>query len=69
MAPAGTPKDVIERISAEVEAILAEKETQDKMLNAGAIANYQTASQMATRVQEDYTKWGKVIRDKGITNQ
>jgi tripartite-type tricarboxylate transporter receptor subunit TctC len=69
MAPAGTPRDVVERISSEVKAILAEKETQDKLLNAGAIAHYQSADQMATRVQQDYTKWGKVIRDKGITNQ
>jgi tripartite-type tricarboxylate transporter receptor subunit TctC len=69
MAPAGTPKDVVDRISAEVKAILAEKETQDKLLNAGAIAHYQTADQMTARVQQDYTKWGQVIRDKGITNQ
>ena len=69
MAPAATPKDVVDRISAEVKAILAEKDTQDKLLNAGAIANYQNADQMATRVQQDYTKWGKVIRDQGITNQ
>ncbi|WP_029525140.1 Bug family tripartite tricarboxylate transporter substrate binding protein [Polaromonas glacialis] len=69
MAPAGTPRDVVERISTEVKAILAEKDTQDKLLNAGAIANYQTPSQMAARVQQDYAKWGKVIRDKGITSQ
>jgi tripartite-type tricarboxylate transporter receptor subunit TctC len=69
MAPAGTPKDVVDRVSAEVKAILAEKDTQDKLLNAGAIANYQNADQMATRVQQDYTKWGKVIRDQGITHQ
>ena len=69
MAPAGTPREVVERISTEVKAILAEKETQDKLLNAGAIANYQNPGQMATRVQQDYTKWGKLIRDKGITSQ
>ena len=69
MAPAGTPRDVVDRISAEVQAILAEKDTQDKLLNAGAIANYQNPSQMAARVQQDYAKWGKVIRDKGITSQ
>ncbi len=67
MAPLGTPKDVVNRISDEVKAILAEKETQDKLLNAGAIANYQNAEQMAKRVTGDYTKWGKVIRDKGIS--
>jgi len=69
MAPAGTPRDVVDRISTEVQAILAEKDTQDKLLNAGAIANYQNPSQMAARVQQDYAKWGKVIRDKGITSQ
>ena len=69
MAPAGMPRDVVDRISTEVQAILAEKDTQDKLLNAGAIANYQNPSQMAARVQQDYTKWGKVIRDKGITSQ
>ena len=67
LAPAGTPREVIERLSSEVRQILAEKETQDKLLTAGAIANYQAPAQMAARVQSDYAKWGKVIRDKGIS--
>ena len=67
LAPVGTPKDVVNRISAEVNAILAEKDTQEKLLKAGAIANYQSADQMGARVQQDYSKWGKVIRDKGIS--
>lgn len=66
MAPPGTPKDVVDRISTEVKAILADKEVQDKLLNAGAIANYQGPDQMAKRVRGDYAKWGQVIRDKGI---
>ena len=67
MAPPGTPKEVVDRISTEVKAILADKEVQDKLLNAGAIANYQGPDQMAQRVRGDYAKWGQVIRDKGIT--
>jgi len=66
MAPLGTPKDVVDRISTEVKAILADKEVQDKLLSAGAIANYQGPDQMAKRVSGDYAKWGQVIRDKGI---
>ena len=66
MAPPGTPKEVVDRISTEVKAILADKEVQDKLLNAGAIANYQGPDQMAKRVRGDYAKWGQVIRDKGI---
>ena len=45
------------------------KTRKDKLLNAGAIANYQAASQMATSVQQVHIKWGEVIRDKGFTNQ
>ena len=67
MAPPGTPKEIVNRLSDEVKAILAEKDVQEKLLNAGAIANYQNADQMARRVSGDYAKWGKVIRDKGIS--
>lgn len=66
MAPPGTPKAVVTRISDEVGKILADKDVQDKLLKAGAIANYQPPAQMAQRIQQDYAKWGKVIRDKGI---
>ena len=45
------------------------KTRKDKLLNAGAIANYQATSQMATSVEQVHIKWGEVIRDKGFTNQ
>jgi tripartite-type tricarboxylate transporter receptor subunit TctC len=36
----GTPDDMVDRICTEVQALLAEKDTQDKLLNAAdAIAN------------------------------
>jgi tripartite-type tricarboxylate transporter receptor subunit TctC len=41
-------------------------QTQDKLLNAGAIARFQGPEQLAQRVQHDYTKWGKVIQAKGL---
>jgi len=67
LAPLGTPKAVIDRVSSEVKQILAEKDVQDRLLNAGAIASFQAPAQMGQRVQQDYAKWGKVIRDKGIS--
>ena len=66
LAPLGTPKDVVARIDKEVGEILADKSVQEKMLTAGAIANYQSADRMAVRIKTDYDKWGRVIRDKGI---
>ena len=66
LAPKGTPKAVVDRIASEVQQILAEKDIQDKLLNAGAIAAYQNPAQLAQRIQQDYTRWGQLIRDKGI---
>ena len=66
LAPHGTPKEAIDRVNKEVATILADKEVQERMLNAGAIANYLPADKFAVRVKTDYEKWGKVIRDKGL---
>jgi tripartite-type tricarboxylate transporter receptor subunit TctC len=67
LAPKGTPQDVVDRVSKEVSLILADKAVQEKLLNAGAIANYQAPQQMTARIANDYSKWGKVIRDKGLS--
>jgi len=66
LAPAGTPKPVVDRVSAEVKQILADKGVQDQLVKAGAAAAYGDPSQMAARVKGDFDKWGKVIRDKNI---
>jgi len=69
LAPQGTPKAVVERIAGEVKQILADKEIQDKLLHAGAIAYFQDPAQMGQRVLQDYTRWGQLIRDKGIASE
>ncbi len=69
LAPPGTPKAVVERVASEVKQILAEKDIQDNLLTAGAIARFQDPAQMGQRVQQDYTRWGQLIRVKGIVNE
>jgi tripartite-type tricarboxylate transporter receptor subunit TctC len=69
LAPAGTPKDVVDRMSAELKAALADKEVQDKLEGVGSFAAYGTPEQTGTRMRQDFERWGKVIRDNKITNQ
>ena len=69
LAPNGTPKEVVDRMSKEIGAVLADKAVQEKMVNAGAIANYMPADKFAVRIKTDSDKWGKVIRDKGLNQQ
>lgn len=66
LAPAGTPKDVIARLSGELKALLADPVVQEKMLGAGTVAAYMPPEQMANRMRADDKKWGKVIQDNGI---
>ncbi|MDN6883785.1 tripartite tricarboxylate transporter substrate binding protein [Variovorax sp. CAN2819] len=69
LAPAGTPKDIVERMSAELKKALADKEVQDKLQSVGTFAAYRTPQQTGVRMREDFERWGKVIRDNHITNQ
>ena len=66
MVPAGTPQPVVERLSRELQAALADKDVQARLLGAGTIANYEAPDKMAARMRSDYDRWGKVIRDNGI---
>ncbi|MBN8757916.1 MULTISPECIES: Bug family tripartite tricarboxylate transporter substrate binding protein [Variovorax] len=69
LAPAGTPKDVIDRMSAALKTALADKQVQEKLESVGSFAAYRTPEQTGVRMHEDFERWGKVIRDNHITNQ
>lgn len=66
LVPAGTPKDIVAKLSAELKAALADPAVQQKMLGAGTVASYMPPEQLATRMRNDYAKWGKVIQDNNI---
>ena len=69
LAPKGTPAAVVERIAGEIKQILAEPDVQNRLLNAGAIARFQSPAEMGQRVQQDYARWGQLIRDKRIASE
>lgn len=66
LAPAGTPKNVVDRLNKELQAALSDKDVQAKLLGAGTIATYESPEKMKGRMQADFDRWGKVIRDNGI---
>ena len=66
LAPAGTPKDVVQRLNQELQTALADADVQAKMLGAGVVASYESPEKMAARMRSDFDRWGKVVRDNGI---
>ncbi|GAA5233433.1 tripartite tricarboxylate transporter substrate binding protein [Verticiella sediminum] len=67
LAPAGTPTDVIERVSKEMKEILDVPEVQERMIGAGAIPNYEDPAGEAARIKSDDETWGAVIRENNIS--
>lgn len=66
LGPKGLPTEVVARLNQEVQEILAQKEVQERILGAGAIARYLPAAALQKSLEADYAKWGKVVKDKGM---
>ncbi|MBA4327582.1 MAG: LacI family transcriptional regulator [Polaromonas sp.] len=67
LAPAGTPKPVIEQLSRELNAVLEEKGLRDTLAAQGAVVRGGTPAQFNTFFLAEYDKWGKIVKAAGVT--
>jgi len=65
-APAGTPSRIVNKIGADVRAVLAEPKMRQKLEGAGFSIVASTPSEFTIRVKDDIEKWRKVIVDAKI---
>jgi tripartite-type tricarboxylate transporter receptor subunit TctC len=68
-APAGTPRPVIERMSAEINKIIQTPEGREQMLKFGLLATGTTPEELGEVIRRDTPRWGEVIRKGGIKSQ
>jgi len=66
IAPAGTPKEIVDRVSAEAKKALADPALQAKLTEQGIVPVGSSPEEFRTFVGEEITRWGKVINDAGI---
>lgn len=62
LAPAGTPKAIIDKLYVEVAAILKEKETAQRLTGAGLDLVRSTPEEFAVRIKADLEKYAKVAK-------
>jgi tripartite-type tricarboxylate transporter receptor subunit TctC len=66
-AAAGTPEAVLAKLHAEVNRLLAETETKNRLNAAGGLDAYiTTAAEFAALIRRDYDKYGKLVKDIGV---
>ncbi|MBY0266255.1 MAG: tripartite tricarboxylate transporter substrate binding protein [Burkholderiales bacterium] len=66
VAPAGTPADIVNRLSSEIVAILKGPEMNDRLSKEGADPVGNTPAEFARHIQSEIEKWRRVIRAAGI---
>ncbi len=66
LAPAGTPKEIVARLSGEVARALAVPETRERLTAQGFDVNYLNPEQMSDLIKHDIARWQKSIKDIGL---
>jgi tripartite-type tricarboxylate transporter receptor subunit TctC len=65
LAPANTPRPVVERLSAAFKATLETPEIRSKMVSQGADPAYLGADDFARFLAAEMPKWAKAVKDSG----
>lgn len=66
-APAGTPREIVNRLSGEVVAILQLSDVGETLRRQGAQPEGMTPEQFAAYQQSEIAKWAKVVKASGAT--
>ncbi|MEJ1166333.1 tripartite tricarboxylate transporter substrate binding protein [Variovorax sp. CCNWLW186] len=66
LAPAGTPKAIVAKLNAEINAALKLPDVRTKLEAAGIEIQGGTPQEYAAVIKADLAKWGKVVKEAGI---
>ena len=67
LAPAGTPRDIVDRLAAESSAILQAPETRAALAKQGAEVIVSSPDEFKALIENEIVKWSKIIQQTGIT--
>jgi len=65
MAPAGTPKAVVDRLNAEIRKIVESPEMKGAWEKQGAVAMAMSPDEFGRFMREDIEKWARVVKISG----
>jgi tripartite-type tricarboxylate transporter receptor subunit TctC len=63
VAPAGTPKEIVDLLYREIAKIVAQPDVKERLTVLGFNPVANTPEQYGARIRLDIDKWGKVVRD------
>jgi tripartite-type tricarboxylate transporter receptor subunit TctC len=69
LAPAGTPKDIVARLNAEVLKALGDGEVRRKLEELGFAVRGSSAEELRSMTRDQLAKYARVIKQMGIANE
>lgn len=66
LAPAGTPKEAVEKISADVREVIAKPEVNARLAELGAVPMGSTPAEFGKLIDNDRERYAKIIRERNI---
>jgi tripartite-type tricarboxylate transporter receptor subunit TctC len=66
LAPVATPKELVAKLSADCNRVLADAEVRSRMLALGADPAGNSPEAFARFIRDDQAKWAKLMREAGI---
>jgi tripartite-type tricarboxylate transporter receptor subunit TctC len=66
LAPAKTPPAIVAKINAAFVAAISDPVVKDKLVQSGAVPVADTPEQFGAFLKEEYERWGKLVRERGI---
>ncbi len=66
LAPAGTPREVIDRIQRDSARILLSEEFKATLAKQGMVPVANSPAEFAAAIREESARWAKVIKDRGL---
>ena len=66
MAPAKTPKAVLNRLNAELVRVLRAPDIREQLLTHGMEAQPGSSEELARYIEREYATWGRVVKQAGI---
>jgi tripartite-type tricarboxylate transporter receptor subunit TctC len=64
--PAGTPAEIVRKISADTNTALADPAIKDKLAKTGYVAGGSSPEELETLLKAEIAKWAGVIKSVGI---
>jgi tripartite-type tricarboxylate transporter receptor subunit TctC len=69
MAPAGTPKPIIDKLNAEIDKVINRPDVAQAWSKQGAVAMVKTPAEFDSYLRGDIEKWARIVKLSGASSQ